>query len=124
MEQDECKECYKITGSMETCTGVGRTSIPIKDVVTHFTNTALYTSPRNSLTFNNLNSMHRNQQVKVAVFGVKRTEDGNIQSSKFIKELWVERKEGISIELVVAKELDSDYNPEEIVVKEIYNIRF
>lgn len=49
--------------------------------------TSDYSLTNTSLTFRNLNSMHRNQQVKVAVFGVKRTEDGNIQSSKFIKEL-------------------------------------
>lgn len=122
METNTGSNIGSTTGSMGTYVGVGRTSIPIGGIVTHFTDTALHTSPSNSLTFRNLSSMHRNQQVKVAVFGVKRTEDGNIQSSKFIKELWVERKEGISIELVVAKELDSGYNPEEIVIKEIYNI--
>lgn len=112
---------------MEPITGISVDNTTGTSTAYGITGTALVGSPswiNTSLTFNNLNNMHRNQQVKVAVFGVKRTEDGNIQSSKFIKELWVERKEGISIELVVAKELDSDYNPEEIVVKEIYNITF
>ena len=64
------------------------------------------------------------QQVKVAVFEVTRDEKGKLTSTKFIKELWVERKNGISIDLVVAKQLDKDFNPENIVVKEIYSVTF
>lgn len=75
----------------------------------------------NSLTFNNQNMA---QQVKVAVFEVTRDEDGKITSSKFLKELWVEKKNGISIDLVVAKELDKDFDPQNIVVREIHTVSF
>ena len=75
-----------------------------------------------SLTFNNQNNM--TQQVKVAVFEVVRDEKGKITSSKFLKELWVEKQNGISIDLVVAKELDKDFNPKNIVVKEILTVSF
>lgn len=74
-----------------------------------------------SLTLTNM----KPQQVKVAVFEVTRDKDTNeINSTKFLKELYVERKNGTSIDLIVAKQLDKDFNPENIVVKEIYSVSF
>lgn len=65
------------------------------------------------------------KQVKVAVFEITRDEDTNeINSTKFLKELWVERKNGTSIDLIVAKQLDKDFNPENIIIKEIYSVSF
>ena len=74
-----------------------------------------------SLTVQNM----RTQQVKVAVFTITRDEDTNeINSTKFVKELWVERKNGTSIDLIVAKQLDVDFDPETTVIKEIYSVSF
>ena len=117
-------ETSTTTGTITTGTSIGTsTSLGcIGGVVTHFDNTALLTSSNNSLTFNNQNNM--TQQVKVAVFEITRDEKGKITSSKFLKELWVEKKNGISIDLVVAKELDKNFDPQNIVVKEIYSVSF
>jgi hypothetical protein len=65
------------------------------------------------------------RQVKVAVFTITRDVDTNeITSTKFVKELWVEKKNGTSIDLIVAKQLDADFDPETTVVKELSTISF
>ena len=65
------------------------------------------------------------KQVKVAVFTITRDEDTNeINSTKFVKELWIERKNGTSLDLLVAKQLDKDFDPETTVVREIYTVSF
>ena len=72
----------------------------------------------------NSNNM-RTQQVKVAVFTITRDVDTNeINSTKFVKELWVEQKNGASIDLIVAKQLDADFDPETTVIKELFTISF
>jgi hypothetical protein len=65
------------------------------------------------------------KQVKVAVFTITRDVDTNeINSTKFVKELWVERKNGASIDLIVAKQLDANFDPETTVIKELFTISF
>jgi hypothetical protein len=65
------------------------------------------------------------KQVKVAVFTITRDVDTNeINSTKFVKELWVEKKNGTSIDLIVAKQLDADFDPETTVIKELFTISF
>ena len=67
----------------------------------------------------------RTQQVKVAVFTITRDVDTNeINSTKFVKELWVEKKNGTSIDLIVAKQLDADFDPETTIIKELFTISF
>ena len=73
-----------------------------------------------SLTVQNM----RTKQVKVAVFTVERNEDNKVISSKFVKELWVEVKNGASLELVVAKELDKDFDPANTIIREINSFSF
>ena len=78
---------------------------------------------------NNYNSIAINQnnmvkQTKVAVFTVERNEDNKVTSSKFVKELWVEVKNGASLELSVAKQLDKDFDPSTTVIREIYSVTF
>jgi hypothetical protein len=64
-------------------------------------------------------------QVKVAVFTITRDEDTNeINSSKFLKEFWVEQKNGVSIDLIVAKHLDKDFDPEFTVIKVLSTVSF
>jgi len=66
----------------------------------------------------------KTKQVKVAVFTVTRNEKSEVTSSKFEKELWVEVKNGASLDLVVAKELDKGFDPANTVIKEIFSITF
>jgi len=77
----------------------------------------------NNLSISNLNNM-KTKQVKAAVFTVERNDKNEVVSSKFIKELWVEVKNGTSLDLVVAKELKGDFDPETTVVKEVYSLTF
>jgi len=77
-----------------------------------------------SLNFNS-NNMAQLRQSKIAIFEVTRDKKTNdITSSKFLQELWVEVKNGISIDLVAAKHLRNDYDPETIVVKELQSVYF
>lgn len=105
------------TGVSTTSTGVG-TSIYISEerISTGCIN------PTSKLTVSYPNNMNR--QVKVAVFEVSRNKDNKVVSSKLVKELWVEQKNGSSIELAVAKHLDKDFDPETTIVKEIYSVSF
>ena len=77
----------------------------------------------NYLTIANSNNM-RTQQVHVAVFTVERNDKNEIYSTKFVKELWVEQKNGTSIDLLVAKQLDKEFDPETTVVRVLYTVTF
>jgi hypothetical protein len=64
-------------------------------------------------------------QNKVAVFKVTRDENQKITSTKFIKELWIESKNGSSIDFEVAKDSEiSKYEANEIVIKNVYSVTF
>lgn len=74
-----------------------------------------------NLTPNNM----RPTQAKVAVFTITRDSDTNeINSTKFLKELWVEQKNGTSIDLLVAKQLDKDFDPETTIIKVLSTVSF
>ena len=90
-------------------------------------NSGLFLSGNSTLnTFSSLTvSNMRPQQVKVAVFEITRDEDTNeINSTKFLKELWVEVKNGASIDLIVAKHLDKDFDPETTIIKVLSTVSF
>jgi hypothetical protein len=74
-------------------------------------------------TFNQNNMTPK--QVHVAVFTIKRDKDTNeINSTTFVKELWVEQKNGTSIDLLVAKKLDKDFDPENTIIKVLSTVSF
>jgi hypothetical protein len=79
-----------------------------------------YTSLSQAIT----NSNNMNRQTKVAVFTVERNDKNQVVSSIFIKELWVEIKNGASLELSVAKQLDKDFDPSTTIIKEIFSVTF
>lgn len=81
-------------------------------------------SDYNSISTLTTNPNNMVKQVKVAVFTVKRNDKNEIISSEFIKEFWVENKNGGSIVLAAAKHLDMDFDPDTTVIKEIYSITF
>lgn len=63
--------------------------------------------------------------VNVAVFTITRDSKTNeINSTKFVKELWIEQKNGTSIDLLVAKQLDKDFDPETTVIKVLSTVSF
>ena len=65
------------------------------------------------------------KQVHVAVFTIKRDKDTNeINLTTFLKELWVEQKNGTSIDLLVAKHLDKDFDPENTIIKVLSTVSF
>jgi hypothetical protein len=65
------------------------------------------------------------KQVNVAVFTITRDEDTNeINSTKFLKELWIEQKNGTSIDLLVAKQLGNDFDPELTIIKVLSTVSF
>jgi hypothetical protein len=73
------------------------------------------------LTLNN-NGTSMNQQVKVAVFHVKRNKHNEIKSSEWVADFWIEKKPGVSIDYAVAKMLKDAYEADEIVIKEIFTV--
>lgn len=66
----------------------------------------------------------RPTQAKVAVFTVERNDKNEINSTTFVKELWVEQKNGTSIDLLVAKQLDKDFDPETTIIKVLLTVAF
>lgn len=65
------------------------------------------------------------KQVNVAVFTITRDEDTNeINSTKFLKQLWIEQKNGTSIDLLVAKQLGNDFDPELTIIKILSTVSF
>ena len=92
------------------------------------------TTPGNGLTLVGNSTIHYEpmqtnkmtpKQVNVAVFTITRDVDTNeINSTKFVKELWIEQKNGTSIDLLVAKQLGNDFDPETTVIKVLSTVQF
>jgi hypothetical protein len=90
--------------------------------------TGLTLSGNSTINYSHSNLTHinhmRTQQVHVAVFTVERNDKNEIVSTKFVKELWVEQKNGTSLDLLVAKQLDKEFNPETTVVRALCTVSF
>lgn len=64
-------------------------------------------------------------QTKVAVFKVKRDKDNRITETEFIKELWVESKNGTSVDFQVARDKDlAKYESSDLVIRQIHTVTF
>jgi len=96
-------------------------TIPVANFLTdvHIHRGSTLTNSNNS---NQINQMNKNQQVKVAVFRVTRNAIGDITSSEFLEEFWIQKKSGVSIDYTVAKLLKGDYPADEIVIREILTV--
>lgn len=82
-----------------------------------------------SLTTSNLTISSINQnaimQSKVTVFKVTRNDENEITSTEFLKELWVQTKNGQSVEFEVARDKDlAKYKAEDLSIKTIYTVTF
>jgi len=86
------------------------------------TSHSLYIDSNNSIINNNMNKVS-NQFV--AVFKIERNDKNEITSAKFIKELWIETKNGSSVDFEVAKDKDiSKYEANEISIRTLHSITF
>jgi len=64
-------------------------------------------------------------QNKVAVFKVTRDEFETITKTEFLKELWVETKNGQSVDFQVARDKDlADYEMSDLSIRTIYSVSF
>jgi hypothetical protein len=87
-------------------------------------------SPNNTVSF--LNPINFTQstskqimQNKVAVFKVTRDKFNSITNAEFIKELWVETKNGQSVDFQVARDKDlADYEMSDLSIRTIYTVTF
>ena len=62
------------------------------------------------------------KQVKVAIFNVTRDENYEIIDSTFAQELWVCKKNNVSLEVATMKQLGFVIDPDKEVIKEILSI--
>jgi hypothetical protein len=74
-----------------------------------------------------ISSINQNtiMQNKVAVFQVTRNDKNEITSTEFLKELWVQTKNGQSVEFEVARDKDlAKYKAEDLSIRTVYSITF
>lgn len=71
------------------------------------------------------NNMSKVNNLFVAIFKIERNDKNEITSAKFIKEMWIETKNGSSVDFEVAKDPEiSKYNADEISIRTIYTVTF
>jgi hypothetical protein len=105
---------------------------PIPGSLTHGNGTAYIptTGTSNTVSFNtpiNFTQATSKQimQNKVAVFKVTRDEDEKIIKTEFIKELWVETRNGQSVDFQVARDKDlADYEMSDLSIRTILTVSF
>jgi hypothetical protein len=86
---------------------------------------SIATSPTDN-TISIANTINTNiMQNKVAVFKITRDEDEKIVKTEFLKEMWVETKNGQSVEFQVARDKDlAKYEVSELSIKVISTLTF
>jgi hypothetical protein len=112
---------YVANGGTLTATPV----VTSLDMTKYYANTLglSFTTTGTTLTLNT-NKMTVTQ-TKVAVFELIRNEKNEITDTKFIKELWVQTKNGSSLDFQVAKDAEiSKYDPQSISIRTIYTLSF
>jgi hypothetical protein len=69
--------------------------------------------------------MNKVQNQFVAIFFIERNDKNEITSAKFIKEMWIETKNGSSVDFEVARDPEiSKYKADEITIRTIYTVTF
>jgi hypothetical protein len=108
-----------------TSTGIGHSSSGT--VPSSPNNTVSFSAPvsfSNPINFTQATSKQIMQN-KVAVFKVTRDKFNSITNAEFIKELWVETKNGQSVDFQVARDKDlADYEMSDLSIRTIYSITF
>jgi len=106
------------TAPMTTAISGGGVTLNGSSTISYSNNLGLSTAVTNSKSM-------APKQVNVAVFTVTRDVDtAEVVSTKFVKQLWVEQKNGASIDLIVAKQLDKDFDPEFTIIKVLSSVSF
>jgi len=100
-------------------------------VVYNGTPTPIYLTPASGTTISPLspltlsNNMNKVQVNHVAIFKIGRNDKNEITSAEFIKEMWIETKNGSSVDFEVAKDPEiSKYKADEITIRAIYTVTF
>ena len=98
------------------------TTLPFNTAISH----SLYLDGTLSSTQTIINNnMNRVQNQFVAIFKIERNDKNEITSAKFIKEMWIETKNGSSVDFEVAKDSEiSKYKADEISIRTIYTVTF
>jgi hypothetical protein len=108
-----------------TSTGIGHSSSGT--VPSSPNNTVSFSAPvsfSNPINFTQATS-NQIMQNKVAVFKVTRDKFNSITNAEFIKELWVETKNGQSVDFQVARDKDlADYEMADLSIRTIYSVTF
>ena len=118
-------EPLRYTGTSSTATGT-----PLGLICTGTGGTPYIPTTSGTVSFNtpiNFTQSTSKQimQNKVAVFKVTRDEDDKITKTEFIKELWVETKNGQSVDFQVARDKDlADYEMSDLSIRTIYSVSF
>ena len=89
--------------------------------------TPSFTVPNLAIPNLTISSINQNaiMQSKVTVFKVTRNDKNEITSTEFLKELWVQTKNGQSVEFEVARDKDlAKYKAEDLSIKTIYTVIF
>jgi hypothetical protein len=111
----------------------GNSSLGTGIISSGTTTGAYYASPIStplpSLTLSNnmniVNNMNRVNNQFVAIFKIERNDKNEITSAKFLKEMWIETKNGSSVDFEVAKDPEiSKYKADEITIRTIYTVTF
>ena len=88
----------------------------------------IYTVPiagTGTLSLTNTIQMNKVKQTKVAVFKIARNEDNEITSAEFIKEMWVETKNGSSVDFEVARDTElGKYKASDLAIKTLQTLTF
>jgi len=108
-------------------TGIGTTYPSSVTTPSTPNNTVSFSAPvsfSNPINFTQATSKQIMQN-KVAVFKVTRDKDEKITNAEFIKELWVETKNGQSVDFQVARDKDlADYEMSDLSIRIIYTVTF
>jgi hypothetical protein len=115
---------------METFTTTGTLSGNSSTYLTDFRISSGTTAAPHTVSFSNPINFTSTQtkqimQNKVAVFKVTRDEFETITKTEFLKELWVETKNGQSVDFQVARDKDlADYEMSDLFIKTIFSLTF
>ena len=115
---------------METFTTTGTLSGNSSTYLTDFRISSGTTAAPHTVSFSNpinftQSTSKQIMQNKVAVFKVTRDEFETITKTEFIKELWVETKNGQSVDFQVARDKDlADYEMSDLSIRTIYTVTF
>ena len=113
------------TGTISTGTTLGHSGTSINTITDGYSGLTLSGNSTINYSINSIANNMAPRQVQVAVFTITRDVDTNeINGTKFVKQLWVEQKNGASIDLIVAKELDKDFDPEFTIIKVLATVQF